>query len=216
MKLKITSVLLALTGMSFGAAITLSSVGSNYDGTDDYGILLSTGVPVAAGAGLAQVGIFTTLSDLQVSTLAAAQDYTTLFAVGNFTSITSDDFTGISSSYGANPGFVSAGISGYTVANVGESLYVYITSGTQLGLFKSNQVLAADPAVPPESTYLISFGSGTNVIGAAGPDYSVPYTGIGTGPVSVNSFQLVNAVPEPSAALLGALGALGLLRRRRN
>jgi hypothetical protein len=216
MKLKITSVLLALTGMSFGAAITLSSVGSNYDGTDDYGILLSTGVPVAAGAGLAQIGIFTTLSDLQVSTLAAAQDYTTLFAVGNFTSITSDDFTGISTAYGANPGFVSAGISGYTVANVGESLYVYITSGTQLGLFKSNQVLAADPAVPPESTYLISFGSGTNVIGAAGPDYSVPYTGIAAGPVSVNSFQLVNAVPEPSAALLGALGALGLLRRRRN
>jgi hypothetical protein len=31
----------------------------------------------------------------------------------------------------------------------------------------------------------------------------------------ISGFQLA-AVPEPSAALLGALGALGLLRRRRN
>jgi len=37
------------------------------------------------------------------------------------------------------------------------------------------------------------------------------------GTVTSNSFALVNTVPipEPSAALLGALGALGLLRRRR-
>jgi len=32
----------------------------------------------------------------------------------------------------------------------------------------------------------------------------------------ISGFQLASAVPEPSAALLGALGALGLLRRRRN
>jgi hypothetical protein len=31
----------------------------------------------------------------------------------------------------------------------------------------------------------------------------------------ISGFQLASAVPEPSAALLGALGALGLLRRRR-
>ena len=37
------------------------------------------------------------------------------------------------------------------------------------------------------------------------------------GTVTLNSFALVNtAIPEPSAALLGAFGALGLLRRRRN
>ena len=36
------------------------------------------------------------------------------------------------------------------------------------------------------------------------------------GTVTLNSFALVPLVPEPSAALLGALGALGLLRRRRN
>ena len=216
MKLKITSALLALTGMGFGATITLSSVGSNYDGSDDYGVLLSTGVPVTASAGVARVGIFTTLTDAQVTALAVAGDYATLFAVGNFTSIVNDNFTGINTAYGANPGFVSASITGYAVANPTESLYVFITSGTELGLFRSSLVLAADPAVPPETTYAISFGSGTNVIGVAGPDYEVPYTGIAAGPKLVNSFQLVNTVPEPSAALLGAIGALGLLRRRRN
>jgi hypothetical protein len=216
MKLKITSALLALTGMGFGATITLSSVGVAYDGSDDYGILLSTGSPVAPEAGIARVGIFTTLTDAQVSALALAQDYTTLFAGSNFTTIVSDNFTGIATAYGLNPGFVSASITGYAVANPNESLYVYITSGTELGLFRSSLALTADPVTPPENSYAIGFGSGVNVIGAAGPDYSVPYTGIGTGPVAVNSFQLVNAVPEPSAALLGALGALGLLRRRRN
>ncbi|MBJ7284451.1 MAG: PEP-CTERM sorting domain-containing protein, partial [Akkermansiaceae bacterium] len=43
-------------------------------------------------------------------------------------------------------------------------------------------------------------------------------TGLGVGTsvgsaVGTSGFQLV---PEPSAALLGALGSLGLLRRRRN
>ena len=32
---------------------------------------------------------------------------------------------------------------------------------------------------------------------------------------AINGFQLVQQVPEPSAALLGGLGLLALLRRRR-
>jgi hypothetical protein len=35
------------------------------------------------------------------------------------------------------------------------------------------------------------------------------------GSLSGNSLVLANAIPEPSTMLLGALGALGLLRRRR-
>jgi hypothetical protein len=48
-----------------------------------------------------------------------------------------------------------------------------------------------------------TLGVGTSVLTAA------------SGGQPISGFQLA-AVPEPSAALLGALGALGLLRRRRN
>lgn len=41
-------------------------------------------------------------------------------------------------------------------------------------------------------------------------------TSDGGGTIADSAFQAVNLIPEPSAALLGALGALGLLRRRRN
>jgi MYXO-CTERM domain-containing protein len=213
MKLKIASVLIALASSSYGALVTLSSFAETYNGQDDYGILLSTGVPVAPGAGLASVIVFSSLTDTQVADLAAAQDYATLFAPANFVTITSDDFTGIAGAFGATAGFVSAGITGYVPALVNKTLYAYITSGSELGLFKSNSTLVADPAPPAlENTYNVRFSDGTAIIGSFGPDYNVP-TYVGGGPATVNSFQLV---PEPSAALLGALGALGLLRRRRN
>ena len=51
-----------------------------------------------------------------------------------------------------------------------------------------------------------SLGVGTSVLAAATVSPVQPISG----------FQLAAAVPEPSAALLGAIGALGLLRRRRN
>ncbi len=38
----------------------------------------------------------------------------------------------------------------------------------------------------------------------------------GGGTLADSRFTAVNLIPEPSAALLGAIGALGLLRRRRN
>jgi MYXO-CTERM domain-containing protein len=50
-------------------------------------------------------------------------------------------------------------------------------------------------------------------IGAAGF-----FTGSGTAGTNASKtaiFQVGEAIPEPSAALLGALGVLGLLRRRR-
>jgi hypothetical protein len=217
MKLKITAVILALASSSYGALITLSSFAESYNGQDDYGILLANGTPVAPSAGLAQVIVFSTFTDVQVAALAGAADYATLFAPSAFVSLASDNFTGINTAYGATAGFVSAGVSGLATGStvVNRTMYAYITSGTNLGLFKTNSTLVADGAPPAlESTYNLKFSDGTGIIGGYGPDYVVP-TYVGGGSETVNSFQLVDAVPEPSAALLGALGALGLLRRRR-
>lgn len=217
MKLKITSALLALAASSFAATVTFSSVGQNYNGTDDWGVILSDGNPVAPSSGVAMIGYFTTYTDTQVADYAAANDYTTLFTTGAFTTICSDDFTGIATAYGATAGFVSASTSGYGTAGLNKTLYAYFTSGTELGLFKTNSTIVPDPAQPtPENNYFLSFADGVAIIGAFGANYVVPdYGPAGTNNVEVNSFQLVNTVPEPSATLLGALGALGLLRRRR-
>jgi hypothetical protein len=216
MKLKITCAFLALAGTSFGALVSLSSVGANYNGTDDYGVVNSSGVAIAAGAGLARVGFFPTLTDVQVADLAVTNSFETLFASGNFTTITSDNFTGINTAYGATPGFVSTSVSGYNAAGLNNTLYVYITSGTDLGLFKTTSTIVADPAQPtPETNYFLSFANTTALAGGVGPAYVAnPYLGAQGNVTIANSIQL-EAVPEPSAALLGAIGALGLLRRRR-
>lgn len=217
MKLKITAALIALTAVSHGAAVTLSSFAFTYNPADDYGVVLSNGNPVAPEAGLASVIVFTTLTDTQVSDLAAAQDYATLFAPGNFTTLASDNFTTFSGAgYGQVAGFFDMGASGINpTLLLNETLYAYFSSGSELGLFKTNSTLVADSPPPAtETTYPLSLASGTALIGSFGT-YNVPVYGPGgTTDQTANSFQLV-AIPEPSAAFLGALGALGLLRRRR-
>lgn len=75
--------------------------------------------------------------------------------------------------------------------------------GSQVGGIST---LAADvgvgPMVLPPDGAAVNFGAAT--------------TGDAAGSLSPAAFTAVNLIPEPSAALLGALGALGLLRRRRN
>jgi len=214
MKLKIASLFMILAVSSNAANISISSVGQNYDGSDDFGIVLSNGTPVAPNAGLVSVGYFSTFSDVQVTNLANANDYSTLFALGSFITIFSDDFTGIADAYGPTDGFVQGSITGFNATGLNNTLYAYITSGTEFGLFRSNLTIVPDPAPPtPPSNYQIYFDAGTAVIGSFGPSYQVDYSNIGGGTVFVNSFQLV---PEPSTALLGAFGVLALLRRRRN
>ena len=217
MKLKITFGFLALAGTSFGALVSLSSIGGNYNGTDDYGIVLTSGLPVAAGSGTARAGFFSTLTDAQVLALATAGNYTTLFATGNFTTIASDNFTGVITAYGATAGMVVGSTTGYNAAGLNNTLYAYITSGTQLGLFKTTSTIVPDAGgATPETNYLLDFANGTKIIGTTGPSYVVnPYQGVAGNVTITHSFQLVDPIPEPSAALLGALGVLGLLRRRR-
>lgn len=219
MKLRITTGLLILASNSFGALVELSSLGSNYNGTDDYGVVLSSGSPITSGMGTATAGFFSTLSDTQVTQLAEAMDYATLFAPGNFTSIIGSDFS--NSGFGPVDGFFQNSIAGYDpTAGLNEVLYVYFVSGTEIGLFRSTQTLVADAGgTSPENNYFIRLSDGTPLIGKAGPSYETDYSNIGgqgfENTTIANTFQLVDTVPEPSSALIAALGALSLMRRRR-
>lgn len=87
------------------------------------------------------------------------------------------------------------------LGDAGNRIYVWIDAGADetrsWGAYKGVLVPAVG-ALSLTSATLTDLGQGTSVYAATG----------------TSGFQLAS-VPEPSAALLGALGALGLLRRRR-
>lgn len=216
MKLKIATLLLAVTGSSFGALISIDSLQS-FDGTGDTGFTYEGGAAVTSGT--ASVGIFSSLTDAQILDFANARNFIALSAA--FTSLASDDFSaGLTSAYGQPiDGLVSASVDNY-VASGSNTLYTYVISSSQFGLFKHNSTLVPDAPQPaPATNYLLNFTDGTIIVGSVGAsyvaDYSNPQIGGSATTTVANSIQLL-AVPEPSSALLGALGALGLLRRRRN
>ena len=84
---------------------------------------------------------------------------------------------------------------------VGNIVYLWLqtTDASNIGLYKDASV------VPSVGAVTINSATMNDLIGTSN------YTASGT-----SGFQLAPAVPEPSAALLGAFGVLGLLRRRRN
>jgi MYXO-CTERM domain-containing protein len=100
---------------------------------------------------------------------------------------------------------------------LGKTLYVFIGNGatlessSQFAVLQSVETVGADNPVDNNN---IKFVTSTPIFGG----YSTgTYDGTPFGLDSSVSAQAVNlvTVPEPSAALLGGLGALALLRRRR-
>jgi hypothetical protein len=210
MKRKIAFLFGALASTSFGALVTVESL-QTFDGTGDTGFLISPGVAVTTGS--ASVGIFSTLTDLEVAGLASSLNLAGLQAA--FTALGTDTFSNVEANFGvANAGLVSIFNANF-VPTPGETLYTLTTSGDKWAFFKHNAALTADP-LPPSlpNSYNLSLSDGEILVGTSGGSYIADFTPLGgTATTTVaNSIQLI---PEPSAALLGALGALGLLRRRR-
>jgi len=165
----------------------------------------------SAGPGVIGFGIFSTdtLSGLNATQLVAA-------------------FTG----FGGTVDFNAAGTGGsrsiFTNAqgstvtgSVFDTKNVYLFAGngttfansTQFMVAKSSFLFAAaDDAIPTPIELLIRPSNSTLLFGTLAAN--LPTTS--TDAVTTQGWNMVTAVPEPSAALLGALGALGLLRRRRN
>lgn len=213
MKLKIASVILALASAASGAIITLESL-QGFDGAGDTGILSPTGNPLTSGN--VNVGFFGTLSDTQVLDFANALDYTSLSA--DFSLIATDDFTGFQAGWATDiPGFVSANNPNFTPTGT-FSLYTMIESGGAWALFKHDATLILDPPQPAlPNQYYLTLSDGDLLVGTSGDTYIADYSELlGPGYEQTVVGNTIQLVPEPSAALLGALGALGLLRRRRN
>lgn len=111
-------------------------------------------------------------------------------------------------------------------ALVGRTLYAIATDASSLGeatlssaysMFSFGILVADDPT---ENDYTANPAGHAPIIGLLGTFTGNPGAAASDifGPDATGTYTTLKlvAVPEPSAALLGAVGALGLLRRRRN
>ena len=211
----------ALAVASASAAIIQVSSVPNLNGltgdflvVDSLGNLLSTGFVGTGGF---------SSNDAAVATLVSNDDFTGLISA--FTPfIGTDDFVlGTQAVLGVVPGAFTISVAPFTPTPfIGQSLYTFIGNGatlqssTEFALFLHTDKLAADPAPPATPTeYFMNLTNGSSLIGSFGTKNNVTDENLGLAGATVATYQLVNAIPEPSTLLLSAIGVIGLLRRKR-
>lgn len=202
-----STMLLVGASVSNAASFALSNL---VDTVSDTLLADSAGVPMSGG--VAALGYFpagviiTSMADLQ----ANLSSFTSLSsaAIGD----TAASLGGLDvAGYALGP---TSDIGNITTGNplLGRTLYTLFGEGADLAAstaFGAIQVGTILDDVPFSQSYTGNPTGGTVVVGTSGS-----FTGdVGFGS---STYGTVNLVPEPSAMLLGALGALGLLRRRRN
>jgi hypothetical protein len=214
--------LLAVTVSTSLSATFFSSAleDGNGDGTDR---LIATSAGIRLTSGYAGSGIFS-LTDSEVAQLAAARDFSALFASFQAIGGTDNFIQGNLANLGfpvAGSYFISQEGVVVTPAEVGASLYTLIfnsssaASATEFALLKSTQNLQADAASPAVPNFYSNFASEMAVVaGMAGPTFLA--TDLSSNPTPTGSIQLV-VIPEPSCFALAAAGltlAVGARRRR--
>jgi len=213
--------LLALSGANAGV-VTFTNV--NLVAVGDTIILGSNGSALQSGT--VEAGYFTTGFDVTtaVSNGLITNDFSSLLA--NWNSLGSAPFydentlgAGVygyyfgASDYGSPAAFLNKPL--YTmIGGLGTlALSLDVVNGGSFALLSSSEVVNGDTPTPDSN--LVSPENSSVLVGISGTT-SYDYSGFGGAANSTTpSIQLYSVVPEPSAALLGALGALGLLRRRR-
>lgn len=216
MKIKLAafaSTLLAMASLN-GATITF---GTNLpaDFTNIAPVVRDGGALVADGTGFMAIGA-STLTDAQIGDIGT--DLAALAAFqGDFTQFGSSTTFGgagvfnepslasFSTSQGTSAGDAFVGNNIFIIAGNGADL----NSSTELFVYRLNETFGAD--APLFATDVATFQAGTLAFGSVAPGISLPQAGTRNG----YAMGTVAVVPEPTVALLGALGVLGLIRRRR-
>ena len=221
---------LALASVSFGAVYTInggtgatatgiadSQLRAFRGGTSPGDALGGTNGGFSGGPGVVALGLFSSTFDFNTVTSASQ-------LVSAFTNL-SGSTTGAFSLTGApgNRGVFSLALPNVNINNnttfVNQNMYLFVGNGTTyanstefLVLMNSRLFQAVDDNAPTGVTVnftsansTLKFGTSVNDIRTTGSDSSV-----------TPGFATAAPVPETSTSLLGAIGALALLRRRRN
>jgi MYXO-CTERM domain-containing protein len=215
MKLKtaLAAALIAMASKASAAIYSISNLNSGY-GYSDALVQLENGT--LSSGGIVAMGYFTGTPSGDLALINTT--------IADFTILAS----ALTGSYSGNlggsfDGYVDTVVQGAAIvapnALIGKSLYAFVGNASTLS--SSTQWALVQVAAgmfdesEDESTYVFQPYGISPIIGTIG-SYIGNASGLASSSESYTTLKLVSAVPEPTAALLGSLGALGLLRRRRN
>ena len=190
------------------------SLGNIFRGSTAFGASLGGAAGgTSAGAGVIGVGFFTT-EDSSLATLtgsALVSAFTQFGGLGTFSN----------GGPAGNRGVFTLGQPQFTVEDsvfAGQNMYLLVGNGTtfenstEFLVVKNTKTFAvADDDVATDINVTFNAGNSTLLFGSVAGDVRTTNTD-GT---ATPGWSTAVPVPEPSAALLGLLGAVGLIRRRR-
>ncbi len=211
--IKILLIGLASIVSTHGATLVFT----NNNGVNSNAITNSAGVAYQGSAASVWVGYFT-ITDEEVRAATSLSTLTSGFV--NFGGSTGS-FTQPGPPTANNRGFFTLNAPAVAIggsAFQGQNIYLFVQSadGNEFGVFKSTLVFdpADDPTLPNVTKLFTSENVLANgiLIGALGE----PVQTSNSDTVPNASFRTGVLIPEPSSVLLGAIGALTLIRRRRN
>lgn len=230
--MKLKSTILAGLAMSFGLSSSYGAIYNVLNGTTatangiaPSGLVSNPAAPAAGGAftgffsptnpGVYGFGFFG-LTDTNITNATSLTDIVTAFTIFGVT----DTFNG-----GGAPtnqrGLFAHSQSGTVTGSSfsGKNIYLLVGNGATFGassqllvLKNSSTFTDAQDSVPTPQNITFSTATSTLLFGRNLADVKTT----GADATVTPGWGTATVIPEPSAALLGAVGALGLLRRRRN
>ena len=210
LKSKLLSLFLMLSAIASaesGVVVTISNFQSSTVGIP---IVTATGVPVDQGQAFASAGIFDV--GVNFSTMTLAQILAAFTPVDATPVALNANFDGLFSAQDlSNQPYASgafAGSAAYIV--IGNSSNFSLA--TMFAIYSPGAVFPTPDAIGNAAITLSATGTGGWVFGNLRPvtvQPTLPSAAYTTG------IQMTTDIPEPTVALLGCLGLLGLIRRRR-
>ena len=225
-KLSVLAIFALNFSSGFGAVynVTTGTVASS-NGIAPSGLVSNIGATAVSGTfngyqspastGIVAFGIFSSLSDSQITNAVSLDSLVSSFiqfgASGGFNA------AGAFGSKGVFTRNTSATVLGSSFSN--KNIYALAGNGstfansTELLVLKSASLFTdAQDDIPTAQTVTLTTGTATLLFGVNLADVRTTTADASVTP----GWGTAKVIPEPSAALLGAVGVLGLLRRRRD